>query len=153
MWNEINNQEDVDYFMEQLRGFHDSCLKEMRYISGAYVREDLGMLPINDKRILRVIIQRQFEDPCAVELEFQGLKRLEMIPDDEKYDCIIFDAAVILKDDCIIWCDDGNLTEDDLDSNKGVVIIASKLRWRPVNEFIGNEEVYIERGTDRQAGS
>lgn len=60
--------------MYRMGSFHDSCLKEMKYISGAYVDEELSMLPVNSKRMLSVIIQRQFENPSAIELQFVGLK-------------------------------------------------------------------------------
>jgi hypothetical protein len=39
MWNEINSNEDLSNFMDMHYGFHDSCLKELKYISGAYANE------------------------------------------------------------------------------------------------------------------
>ena len=62
MWNEIVDEKDIQNFMNKVIFFHDSCIKELRYSSGAYVTSDLRMYPINDKRILDIIIQRQFEE-------------------------------------------------------------------------------------------
>ena len=49
MWNEINNDKDLNSFMDMHYGFHDSCVKELKYISGAYVDENLSMHPIKNK--------------------------------------------------------------------------------------------------------
>jgi hypothetical protein len=143
MWNEINNDEDLKHFMDMHYAFHDSCIKELKYISGAYVHENLSMHPINDQRVLKIIIQRQFKNPSAIELEFIGLKYLKMFPSDENYTCEILDTTLILKEDCIFWCDCGGLSEDDLENYTGTMICASKVRWRAADEYIGSKEVYM----------
>jgi len=145
MWNEINNDKDLNSFMDMHYGFHDSCVKELKYISGAYVDENLSMYPINDQRVLKIIIQRQFENSSAIELEFIGLKCLKMFPSDENYTCEILDATMILKEDCIYWCDCGGLSEADLESYTGTMICASKVRWRVADEYIGQKEIYIAK--------
>ncbi len=47
--NRVLDKKGVTELNKIFGGFHDSCIKEMRYISGAYVSEDLSMLPINKK--------------------------------------------------------------------------------------------------------
>lgn len=143
MWNEITNENDLKSFMDMCGGFHDSCIKELKYISGAYVSEDLSMHPINDRRFLKLIFQRQFKNPSAIEMEFIGLKYLKMYPNDENYTCEILDATMILKEDCIFWCDCGGLSEDDLKNYEGTLICAAKVRWRAADEYIGPKEVFI----------
>lgn len=145
MWNEINSNEDLSNFMDMHYGFHDSCLKELKYISGSYVNENLSMYPINDQRTLNIVIQRQFKDPSVIELEFIGLIYLKMFPNDENYTSEIFDATMILKDDCIFWCDCGGLSEADLETYQGTTICASKVRWRAADEYIGQEKVYTRK--------
>ncbi|MBO4934508.1 MAG: hypothetical protein J5441_05005 [Clostridia bacterium] len=142
MWNEISNENDLTRFMETHDAFHDSCIKELKYVSGAYVNDDLSMYPVNDKRVLRVIIQRQSEKHSVIEMEFSGLNYLKLSPNDENYTCEILDSTLILKDDCVIWCDCGGLTEAGINDYDGTVICASKLRWRTADEFIGSKEVY-----------
>ena len=73
MWNEIKSEKDLKSFMDTVCGFHDRCIKEIKYISGAYVDETLSMLPINTQRTLSVIIQRQFENPSVVEIELHPI--------------------------------------------------------------------------------
>ena len=53
MWNEIINNKTLKEFNEKLSYFHDSCIKEIHYLSGAYVDERLDMYPINDCRIFK----------------------------------------------------------------------------------------------------
>ena len=48
MWNEITTAEDIVNFMNMFGYFHDSCIKEIKYVNGAFVNEDLGMHPINN---------------------------------------------------------------------------------------------------------
>ena len=74
-WNEITDENSLKEFMERVSFFHDSCIKEMHYLSGAYVNENLDMYPVNDRRILRVIIQRQYEEDSMIEMEFQGFTK------------------------------------------------------------------------------
>lgn len=143
MWNDIANENDLKGFMDAMYGFHDSCIKEIKYISGAYVNEKLSMSPVNSKRILSVIIQRQFENLSAIEMQFMGLKYLKLFPNDENYTCEILDATMIIKEDHIYWCDCGGLSEKDIESYTGTTICASKVRWRAADEYLGAKEIYV----------
>ena len=142
MWETISSSDEISRFMEKVYYFHDSCVKEMSYISGAYVNDSLAMHPLNDRRILRVIIQRQFAEDPMIELEFQGLKYLRLFPVDESYTCEILDSAMLLKDGDIYWCDCGDVTEADLGDYKGTLICASKLRWRAIENHMGEKTFY-----------
>ena len=83
MWQEIKTEMELQTFMEKLHFFHDSCIKEIQYISGAYVNAELRMHAINDRRLLRVLVQRQCAELATLELEFGGLKYMNLIPLDE----------------------------------------------------------------------
>ena len=78
MWEIICTNDEILKFMERVCYFHDSCIKEISYISGAYVDENLSMYPLNNRRVLRVVIQRQYEKDSMIEMEFQGLKHLKL---------------------------------------------------------------------------
>ena len=143
MWNEIIDDNDLRNFMERVGYFHDSCIKELKYLSGACVNEELSMYPINDRRVLNVIIQCQFEDFSMIEMEFEGLKYLKLFPVDDKYTCEVLDSTMILKEDGIYWCDWGGLSEDDINEYNGTLICASKLRWRSINKCMGQKEFFV----------
>lgn len=142
MWEIIRTNDEILKFMESVCYFHDSCIKEISYISGAYVGENLSMHPLNDRRVLRVVIQRQYERNSMIEMEFQGLKRLKLSPVDENYTCEILDSTMTVRDGDIYWCDCGNVSEPDLDDYAGTLICASGVRWRSIENHMGKKEFY-----------
>ena len=127
MWNEIINNKTLKEFNEKLSYFHDSCIKEIHYLSGAYVDERLDMYPIND---------------CRIEMEFQDLKYLKLFPTDPHYTCEILDSTILLKDDSIIWCDCANGKDIKAENDAKVLICAAKLRWRSISGCMGNKEFF-----------
>ncbi len=130
MYHEIKTKQDIHQFMhETVYYFHDSCIKEMHYVSGAYMTEK-GMYPLNDKRILRVTIQTAIAGIEDVELEFSDLVYLKLFPLDEHYTCEIFGASLFLKDGCFIFCENDDIPLEDVEDYEGIVICAKKLRWR-----------------------
>lgn len=142
MWQEISSNDDIRQFMEKMWYFHDSCIKEICYLSGAYVNDNFSMYPLNSRRVLRVVIQRQCKSDSMIEMEFHGLKYLKLFPVDESYTCEISDSTMIMKDENIYWCDSGDLSESDSDDYIGTLICASKLRWRSIENHMGGKEFY-----------
>lgn len=142
MWQKISTDNELFQFMEKVCNFHDSCIKELTYMSGAYVNADLSMHPVNDRRLLKVIIQRQSKDNPVIELEFEGLKFLNLFPIDDVYTCEIIDSSMFFKDGYIYWCDHKDLSKTDLESFEGTIICASKLRWRAIENNIGSSVYY-----------
>lgn len=142
MWEIIHTNVEILKFMESVCHFHDSCIKEISYISGAYVSENLSMHPLNDRRVLRVVIQRQYEKDSMIEMEFQGLKHLKLFPVDESYTCEILDSTMIMKDGYLYWCDCGNVSESDLDDYAGTLICSSGFRWRSIENHMGDKAFY-----------
>jgi len=143
MWHEIKDNNDILAFMDKMGYFHDSCIKEMKYLSGAYVNNDLSMYSVNNRRVLKIIIQRQTETLSMIEMEFEGLKYLKLFPTDSTYTCEILDSTMFIKDDCIYWCDCARVEERNLEEYGGTIICASKLRWRVIDECMGQNEFYI----------
>ena len=142
MWETVSTNDEILKFMERVCGFHDSCIKEMSYVSGAYVDVNLSMFPLNNRRVLRVLIQRQYEKDSMIEMEFQGLKYARLFPADENYTCEISDSTMLIKDGNIYWCDCGNVSESNLEDYTGTLICASKLKWRSIENHLGENEFY-----------
>ena len=132
MWTELKNEEELAAFMRLVCGFHDSVLKELSYVSGANVDEDLNMHPVDDKACLRILIQRQDEAMPALELEFSGLQELRLYPTDPSYTSEILDAALFLRNGLICWCDCGDTGPENFDDYRGTSVCAKSLRWRPI---------------------
>lgn len=142
MWNEIKNTEDIKSFMNQMIYFHDSCVKELRYISGAYVENNLSMYPINQSNTLYIVVQRQFKDMSVVEMKFSGLKELRLNPLSEKHTCEIFQASLLFVDDDICWCDSEDWEDADSLDYDGIAVRASSMCWRVVEDALGSDEFY-----------
>ena len=53
----------------------------------------------------RLLFQRQFRNPSAIELVFHQVVGLCVVPSPENYDSIIFDASLTLKDGVFRWTD------------------------------------------------
>lgn len=140
MWNKISSKEDISALMDRMYSFHDSCINEMHYISGAYTTAEKSMYPINDRRTLRVLIQSQFDSSAAIELEFSGLISLSLRPTDEKYTCEILEASLEEKDGYFIWKDDIDLSEES--DQCGTVICSERLSWREIKSVYGSDEFY-----------
>lgn len=144
MWCDIKTQNDAINFMKMTHCFHDSCIKEIKYVSGAYVDDDLSMYPINDKRLLKIIVQSQFENLSVIEMEFTGLKYMKLFPVDNTYTCEIHGATMLINNNCIYWCDEENLTQEEIDIYGGNSICASGVKWRVAKEYLGKKEVYTK---------
>ena len=131
-WNKILSEQDLAEFAALTGHFHDGCVKELRYVSGAYVAPNLNMYPLNDRRVLRMVIQCQSKEHPVIELEFAGLKSLSLSPVGTDYTCEISTAVMRMEDGCFCWSDDGDTT-----------VRAEKLRWRLLGEdCLGDKEIY-----------
>lgn len=72
---EISTLAQLDAFLDQVGGFHDGVIKEMHWINNDFVSDDLHLMP-SQGSTARLLIQRQFDDPSAVEMELQGIKSI-----------------------------------------------------------------------------
>ena len=104
-YTEIKSNDDINNFMNMYNCFHDSCIKEIHYISGAYVSDDGWMHPINNVRSVKIIIERQAAKNANIELFFENVNELHLIPSNPKCDAIIFHAFFEIEDNKFYWAD------------------------------------------------
>ena len=143
MWSEIKNESDIECFLERVNNFHDSCIKEISYVSGAYTDEKLSMYPINNQRTLNIIIQRQYDKDSVIEMQFDSLKYLKLNPIEVDYTCEISGCSMLAKDGLIYWSDEEDLKKpDDFDECQGTAVCASNIRWRVLKNCLGNAVIY-----------
>ncbi|MDO4630054.1 MAG: hypothetical protein Q4C70_12810 [Planctomycetia bacterium] len=147
-WFRIHSENGIQPLLWLMNGFHDTCVKEIWYDSGAYVNQDLSMFPYNSRANLHLIIQGQWENPSTIELVFEEVSRfvLEPIPGDDEM-CDIFDASMFLENGFFHWCDtDGYRDYAHLRDSIGVTWVrAPRVRWREVDRFLGQENVFVYR--------
>ena len=85
----IHTDADIIDFMKQFAFFHDSCIKEIHYISGSFVTDCRSMHPVNSKRSLSIIFESQQAKCKTMELLFDKIAELHLVPEAGDYDCVI----------------------------------------------------------------
>lgn len=100
-WYDVSNQSDIDYLNEIYGGFHDACIVELQYISGADVDENLSMRfgESLDRKLL-VIFKRQWK-PMKIKLLFERMHQMNIAGWQNDYFCDIFDCYLALHNDLI----------------------------------------------------
>jgi len=142
MWNTINTEKDIENLMQLFGNFHDSCLKEIRYISGAFVKPNLAMKPTNSIRTVDIIFQRQYRNPTVIVMRFIGLTILHLAPYNDKYTCEICEARIFSKNGLVYWVDDASEIKDEMENYNGTWICANRIQWCVVDECIGDNIVF-----------
>lgn len=143
-WQTIECMQDMQEFMEVVGNFHDSCIKEIKYSSGAYVHEGYRMHAINDKRVLDMILQFQHHNVPALVLEFIGLKELCLRPNNDKYTSEILEASMFFYGGLIYWCDDAVESVSEISTFTGTVVCAQRCRWRIIPNCFGQDDFFVE---------
>ena len=142
MWKQIENESELKEFMEIIDFFHDSCIKESKYVSGAFVSDDLFMHPLNDCRRLSLLFQRQSSIYSTIELEFSGLEYIFLSPIKEIHSCEIQEATMYFEKNYIVWCDTFVEGKIDLNCFNGTILCAKAVRWRELDNALGNKSFY-----------
>jgi len=148
-WIKIKNDNDIAQFMELYGFFHDSCIKEIKYISGMYVDNKLSMYPLNSKRDLSIIFQRQWKDPSTIEVIFEKIESLHLNPANEDYDGIIFNAYMCFENNKIVWFDCNDFENDDYEMmynySNITWVSASSIKYRIAENYLGKADIYINK--------
>ncbi len=139
---ELKNNKDIEKLMQKFNWFHDSCIKELQYYSGGYVGEDGSMYPFNSARCVKVIFQSQDTNAGVIELKFDGIKKLNLIPRNEEYDCIIYSASLEKIGNIFYWSEWGDFEIEDLTKEEGTWVSAEKVSWRTLKNAYGNKKIY-----------
>lgn len=139
-WNYIRDNKDIKDILDKYSYFHDSCIEHIEYVSGANVDKE-GNMRCGDSESfkLNVTFQSQIIKK-SLEMQFSGLRRINLIGYKENYFCDIFSCYLALYKGYIIWADDDCFNPDSpcenilLDENMTSFIVSDSLRWR----FIDN---------------
>lgn len=116
-WNYIFTQDDADDFMKKFVGFHDSTLEKVSYTesntssSAIATFDNSGWFGI-------------------VELCFEGIQILKIMPATENYTREIHEGSLIVENESVFWADD-YLENPDI-SYDCSIIKALNLKWRKV---------------------
>ena len=142
-WYDLDTEKSIKSFMYDCCAFHDSCVKEIRYISGSYTTET-GLYPVNDVRCLSIIFHGYFQEfeTYVIELKFSGLKHFIMNQND-KFSSEILQASLFRDDNYIVWSNDDFENAIDALCKGEVVVVSEGLQWRALdNSFLGSDTIY-----------
>ncbi|GAA0084885.1 hypothetical protein UT300007_13240 [Clostridium sp. CTA-7] len=143
-WYEVKEQRDIDYLLKEYCGFHDSCLVELNYKSGAYVDKERSMcFGTSEERELHMIFQSQCTG-IMLELLFTNVKKFHVAGWQEYYSCDIFDCYLEIRNDLImgrdnnliVWADTEGFNPKEeveryiLNEQMTTYVIAANLKWR-----------------------
>lgn len=126
-WNYIENNQDIDRLMKEFMGFHDSVIKQINYITGDYVDKDGSMCLSEsyDKKI-QMVFDSQWSG--SIEIVFDVVKVLHLVPPEENYLGDLFDASIFIKDLMIYFYD--TAFHEIPESYDGTWVKALGMRWR-----------------------
>ena len=116
-WNYILTQADADDFMKKFVGFHDSTL------------EKIGYYESNSSAVANAIFDNSGWYGI-VELCFEGVQMLKIMPAAENYSRELFEASLIVENESVFWAD--SYMEKPNDSYTGSMIRALSLKWRNI---------------------
>lgn len=142
-WIELKNELNIKNFLDQFGYFHDGCLKEMHIWTGTYVNEDLSMtVPGELDTNVKILFQRQMNDPSAIELLFEGVTDIHITPSPENYDSIIYEAIIFKNKNNYYWSNNVNFHPEKGIEEGWSWIGAKKLKYREVSHWLGKENRY-----------
>lgn len=119
----MQTNEELHSFLENVCYFHDCCVTEMHYVSGAYCT-GAGMYPVNDRRELQVTLHGAQNGI----LTFSGLKLCKLVPD-ILGTCEILGVSMWADEKGIFWCDDDCIGPENVAKYTGTVICADSVTW------------------------
>jgi hypothetical protein len=141
-WNRIGTQAEADTLMEVFGNFHDSCIREAHLWTDHLVTPELSMSCSGrlDNRI-RLLIQRQSISPSAIELFFEEVTRINLVPAPENYDSVISAATLLVQDAYVFWSPESGWSPSGPGRDNVTWLSARKLSWRVV-DWLGAELRY-----------
>ena len=142
-WIEVKDSKDIENLLDIFGGFHDSCLKELYMWTESYVDENLsmGMSTELDTNV-RILFQRQYRDPSAIELLFEGVTQFHIVPSPINYDSIIYGAKLILHEGLFYWADEYDWEPEDCTLDTNSWISAKSLKWCDKSSWMGKQNRY-----------
>jgi hypothetical protein len=141
-WKIINDEDSANELLSTFGYFHDSCIKEAHLWTRHWVSKELSMACDELDTSIKFLIQRQFKNPSCIELLFEEVSRINIIPSPKNYFSIIYTAKIGIENNEIFWSIDTDESPKNLDPKLDSWITSKKLKWRVADEFLGEKMQY-----------
>ena len=126
--------------------FHDAVLREAHLWTKHWVGDKLGMaVGVGLDTRVRMLFQRQSRPVSAIELLFEEVVRLNVIPSPEGYEGSIFTATLFHDKRMFFWAEEGKWRPGEDDSDRVTWISARRLYWRDASDWMGESLHYGAR--------
>ncbi len=139
MWTELITTQDIKCFLEKINYFVDSCIKEMKYVSGSYSENGATLYAINDIRDLYILFDSISSCYQTFEVKFSKIHKLILEPYTDEQDSVIYDSTLIKKENLFYWFDHKEKDICNFTPN-GTAVVAEKVSWKPINNSLGKED-------------
>src|ERR1044072_9013728 len=127
-WHEVSDLKQLNQFLDVVNGFHDGVLKEIHWVNGDHVSESLSLLPCRLSNA-RMLVQRQANQPSAVEIYFQNIWSITLDTVD-----FIFESTAEHESPKTLLDKQLHLLRLNLEGSR---IVFERLYWRDASDFMG----------------
>lgn len=126
-WNYIETQADIDSLMNEYKGFHDSILKELSYVSGEYVDNEKRMyLKSAGSKQVKLVYNSDWAK--EIEIILLSPRIVHLIPAEENYMSVLYETSILIKD-CAVYFFDSNIDKIP-DEYTGTYFKSMGMMWR-----------------------
>ena len=138
-WQPLTSQTDLDALQSLFGRFHDGCLRESYLWTGYSVSPNLSMsVSIALDLRVRLLFQRQFANPSAIELLFEQVTTFHLRPQPGS-DNIIMDATLLHHEGLFYWANEYCWSPENSDLDEVTWIAGKALSWRDASDWMGSE--------------
>jgi hypothetical protein len=90
----------------------------------------------------KVLFQRQFRNPSAIEIFFSDIQRMNIVSTPPGYFYMIFETTFQYKNGIYYWADQEDWDMDNSNDNDTMWITAKGIKWRDRSEYMGDKLRY-----------
>ncbi|CAN5472785.1 hypothetical protein BH11ARM1_BH11ARM1_11220 [soil metagenome] len=76
IWSHVDDLPALTDFLKHF-SFHDGVIKEVHWVNRSFVSKNLRMA-VEEQASVRMLVQRQWPNPSAIEILFEGVTGLEL---------------------------------------------------------------------------
>jgi hypothetical protein len=141
-WLSLAEAAELENLMLRFGNFHDGCVREIHIATGHYVDQDLSMT-VDWRTNVRMLVQRQYRDPSAIELRFDSVISMHLSPPPPNCESIIIDAAFFVRDGIYYWADNSLWKPERACDGNTTWIAARHVYWRDASDWLGPRPRYL----------
>lgn len=132
-WRHLRTKADIEALLDELGGFHDSCVHEVHVATGRNVNKSGTVMNLLGRHTIHLLIQSELE-PTAVELRFSDVVAFHLaIPGGEGPIC---GAAMFEHDGLVYWATSEDFRPGSTD-HETTWIAGPTVAWREVSDWLG----------------